>query len=237
MELAYNDNWNTRGNQWAVYPGRDYDWNGEPLYIVWKAGTIEGPEDEEVAEEAEETSPEETTENTEENEERRRLAGGGGPEYIPEVKKSDLNNRFAAAGLFPSDQGWFPNADGNASIKGNFLDDKSERACTAEDKLPDEFLQTLENGNTICGKVISEMRHNYPKTDSRQFTFFFALFVLFQITNMLASRKIHDEFNIFSGILDNWVFIAVWIFIVALQVILTMYAGQIFEVHTEGLTW
>jgi len=61
----------------------------------------------------------------------------------------------------------------------------------------------------------------YPQTDSRQFTFFFALFVLFQITNMLASRKIHDEFNIFSGICDNFVFIGVWIFIVVCQVVLT----------------
>ena len=38
-----NDNWNTRGNQWAVYPGRNYDWNGEPLYIKWKAGTVVKP--------------------------------------------------------------------------------------------------------------------------------------------------------------------------------------------------
>jgi Ca2+-transporting ATPase len=89
----------------------------------------------------------------------------------------------------------------------------------------------------ICGDLIKDMRSFYPGTDSRQFTFFFALFVLFQITNMLASRKIHDEFNIFAGIFDNWVFIAVWIFIVVLQVVLTMYAGVIFEVHTEGLTW
>jgi len=63
------------------------------------------------------------------------------------------------------------------------------------------------------------------------------LFVLFQITNMLASRKIHDEFNIFAGIFDNFVFIAVWIFIVALQVVLTQVTGRIFEVHTEGLAW
>lgn len=81
------------------------------------------------------------------------------------------------------------------------------------------------------------MKHNYPMSDSRQFTFFFALFVLFQITNMLASRKIHDEFNIFAGICDNFVFIAVWIFITGLQVVLTQVTGRIFEVHTEGLVW
>lgn len=52
---------------------------------------------------------------------------------------------------------------------------------------------------------------------------------------MLASRKIHDEFNIFSGICDNFVFIAVWIFIVALQVVLTQVTGHVFEVHIQGL--
>lgn len=79
------------------------------------------------------------------------------------------------------------------------------------------------------------MMQAYDATDSRQFTFFFALFVLFQITNMLASRKIHDEWNIFSGICDNIVFLMVWVFIVALQVVLTQVTGRIFEVHIEGL--
>jgi len=37
----YNNNWNERGNQWAIYPGRDYDWAGEPLYIQWKKGTAD----------------------------------------------------------------------------------------------------------------------------------------------------------------------------------------------------
>lgn len=53
---------------------------------------------------------------------------------------------------------------------------------------------------------------------------------------MLASRKIHDEFQIFSGICDNFVFIAVWLFILVLQVVLTQFTGTVFEVHNEGLT-
>jgi hypothetical protein len=233
VELAYNDNWNTRGNQWAVYPGRDFDWNGEPLYIVWKAGTVVKDETE-VSEVAVEDNTEEVAET---NEDRRRLAGGAGPAYDALESNEDLNNKFAAAGLLPSDQGWYLNQDGAASIKGNGIDDKSEHVCTAEEEAAGAVHQETTEGVKICGNLIADMRHNYPKTDSRQFTFFFALFVLFQITNMLASRKIHDEFNIFSGICDNWVFIAVWIFIVILQVVLTMYAGQIFEVHREGLTW
>jgi len=40
---AWNNNWNTRGNQWAIYPGRDYDWNGEPLFVQWKKGTFTEP--------------------------------------------------------------------------------------------------------------------------------------------------------------------------------------------------
>lgn len=213
---AWNNNWNTKGNQWAIYPGRDYDWNGEPLFVQWKKGTYTDPGMDEHATECDDedsyntasgyvaaTAPADETEpaaepaaDDETTEERRLSAGGGGPAYVASVTNRCLNKKFREAGLFSNE----------APIEGEYM---------GSDDLPT----------------------HYPKTDSRQFTFFFALFVLFQITNMLASRKIHDEFNIFAGICDNFVFIFVWVFIVVLQVVLTQFTSSVFEVHIEGLSW
>jgi len=161
-----------------VYPGRNYDWDGDALFIKYHYGT------------------EETGAGEEEH-----TSGGL-------MTKAEKNEMFIAAGLFGSDDGHMLNSLGEASVAGNGIDDKSEFPCE-------------DDASVVCGTPMEDTNTSYPKTSSRQFTFFFALFVLFQITNMLASRKIHDEFNIFSGIFDNFVFIAVWIFILVLQVILT----------------
>jgi len=139
--------------------------------------------------------------------------------------------KFARAKLLPDDQGIVLNRNGDASVAGNGINDWDE--YTVDE---DGVACTAEGG--VCGTQMNDYPYlYYPKTDSRQFTFFCALFVLFQITNMIASRKIHDEFNIFSGICDNFVFIFVWIFIAVLQVVLTQFAGTIFEVHQGGLVW
>jgi len=68
-------------------------------------------------------------------------------------------------------------------------------------------------------------------------TFIFTMFVLFQIFNMICSRKIHDEFNIFEGIHTNFMFCLVWFVILVLQFVITQYTGQVFVVHREGLAW
>lgn len=77
----------------------------------------------------------------------------------------------------------------------------------------------------------------FPGGSSRHFTFFFTTFVILQQFNMLCARKIHDEKNIFSGMCDNWVFIAVWLGIVGLQIIITQLGGIVFEVCSTGLAW
>lgn len=51
-------------------------------------------------------------------------------------------------------------------------------------------------------------------TYSRHLSVVFNLFVLFQIFNMLAARKINDEFNILEGMMGNVMFVSVWITIV-----------------------
>lgn len=54
---------------------------------------------------------------------------------------------------------------------------------------------------------------------------------------MICARKIHDELNIFVGIFDNWVFLGVWVGIVAVQVIIVQFTSVVFEVHDNGLAW
>lgn len=75
----------------------------------------------------------------------------------------------------------------------------------------------------------------FPKGYSKHFTFFFNLFVLMQIVNMVCARKIHDEWNIFAGFFDNFVFLAVWIVIFGLQVVIIQFSGFIFKVQPLGV--
>lgn len=73
-------------------------------------------------------------------------------------------------------------------------------------------------------------------TDSRHLTVVFNLFVFFQIFNMIASRKINDEVNIFEGVFQNTMFMVVWIIIVAGQFFMVQFGGRSMKVHLNGLT-
>lgn len=52
---------------------------------------------------------------------------------------------------------------------------------------------------------------------------------------MICSRKIHDEWNIFEGILKNPIFIAIWILIIGGQVVITEFGGRVFVCCLDGL--
>jgi len=75
----------------------------------------------------------------------------------------------------------------------------------------------------------------FPGGYSKHFTFFFNLFVLMQVVNMICARKIHDEWNIFAGFFDNAVFILVWAVILGLQVVIIQFSDFIFKV--QALSW
>lgn len=75
----------------------------------------------------------------------------------------------------------------------------------------------------------------YPGGYSRHFTFFFNLFVLMQIVNMVCARKIHDEWNIFEGFFENWVFLVVWAIIAGLQFLIVTFTDKVFKV--SALSW
>lgn len=67
--------------------------------------------------------------------------------------------------------------------------------------------------------------YNGESVPSRHMTVVFNLFVFMQIWNMLAARKINDEFNIFEGVFTNAMFIAVWLIIVIGQIAIVQVGG------------
>lgn len=75
----------------------------------------------------------------------------------------------------------------------------------------------------------------FPGGYSKHFTFFFNLFVLFQIMNMICSRKIHDEWNIFEGFFSNPVFLLVWGAIIGMQFLIVQFTYGVFKVEPLGL--
>lgn len=79
-------------------------------------------------------------------------------------------------------------------------------------------------------------RHFETKTPSRHLSVVFNLFVLMQIWNMLAARKINDEINIFQGVFTNLMFIGVWLVIVGGQFFIVQFGGWALKVHLNGLT-
>lgn len=83
----------------------------------------------------------------------------------------------------------------------------------------------------------SDLYHKYEHKEgaSRHLTFVFNTFVFMQIFNMIASRKIHDEYNIFSGVFTNIMFIALWFVICAGQIAITQFGGVMFVVNKNGL--
>ena len=83
----------------------------------------------------------------------------------------------------------------------------------------------------------SALWSKYEKTEgeSRHLTNAFNVFVVLQIFNMINVRKINDEFNIFDGLFDNYVFVIIWFIIVGGQVIIVCLTGDVFKVAKNGI--
>lgn len=74
------------------------------------------------------------------------------------------------------------------------------------------------------------------KTPSRHLTIVFNVFVLLQIFNMIASRKINDEVNIFKDVTTNPMFMGVWLVIVVLHFFIIQFGSIVMKCHIAGLT-
>lgn len=77
---------------------------------------------------------------------------------------------------------------------------------------------------------------SHEGTYSRHLTTVFNIFVFFQICNMICSRKIDDQFNVFDGIFSNWLFAVIWLVIIGGQCIMVQLAGRVMNCHRNGLT-
>lgn len=116
-----------------------------------------------------------------------------------------------------------------------------------EEFIPEESSYSPRNGNMIATGRLYDWSGNplykkYRDSDndpgpSRHMTIVFNTFVFMQIFNMLCARKIHDELNIFSGILGNKMFIVIWLIILVLQVLITQFTQDVFVVARDGLAW
>ena len=71
---------------------------------------------------------------------------------------------------------------------------------------------------------------------SRQFTYIFNIFVLFQLTNEVNSRKLRDEVNVFERLFINRMFIGIWLFTLFMQVLIVSVGSYAFSCHIKGLT-
>ncbi|VEL09652.1 unnamed protein product [Protopolystoma xenopodis] len=68
---------------------------------------------------------------------------------------------------------------------------------------------------------------------SQHLTVIFNTFVLMTLFNEINSRKIHDQRNVFSGIISNWIFIVIWLGTFALQIAIIQFGSYAF--HTQPL--
>jgi len=73
-------------------------------------------------------------------------------------------------------------------------------------------------------------------TPSRHLTIVFNVFVILQIFNMIASRKINDEINIFKDVTTNPMFMGVWVAICVLHFIIIQFGSIVMKCHIAGLT-
>ena len=68
------------------------------------------------------------------------------------------------------------------------------------------------------------------------FTIFFNIFVFMQVFNSINARKLQkDEFNVFEGILGNWLYLLIQGIIVVGQIILVTFGGRAVRTHPLSL--
>lgn len=130
-----------------------------------------------------------------------------GEQFIPEFRDSYDNSLFAA----------HPSWKWNKGILGG----------------------TVRSGRLITVSGDNDYEPIFEETGvySRHFTFIFNAFVMMQLFNFLNCRKIHEERNIFSGILSNKLFIVIVAAILILQALLITFGGTALHVYSNyGLT-
>lgn len=78
-------------------------------------------------------------------------------------------------------------------------------------------------------------RYQPDEGTSRHMTNVFNVFTVMQIFNLINSRVINDEINVFRGLFNNWMFIIVWIGIFGGQVVIVQVGSYALKVSKHGL--
>ena len=78
-----------------------------------------------------------------------------------------------------------------------------------------------------------ELEHfMWNEINGYHFTIFFNIFVYMQVFNSINARKLQkDEFNVFSGILGNWLYLVIQGVIIIGQIILVTFGGRAVRTH------
>ena len=64
------------------------------------------------------------------------------------------------------------------------------------------------------------------------FTIFFNIFVFMQVFNSINARKLQkDEFNVFTGIMGNWLYLLIQAIIIVGQLLMVTFGGRALRTH------
>ena len=85
----------------------------------------------------------------------------------------------------------------------------------------------------------SELWKKYMATEgaSRHMTNVFNVYVVMNIFNMINTRKISNELNIFAGITGNYIFLGVWLLIAGAQAVIIEFGSKALKVSQGGLPY
>lgn len=83
-------------------------------------------------------------------------------------------------------------------------------------------------GDEIFGVTSGQNQDDDDTTPTKHYTIVFNTFVFLQLFNEINSRKIHDELNVFQGILKNQLFLVIAFVQIFMQIIIVEYGGRAF---------
>lgn len=132
---------------------------------------------------------------------------------------------------------------GKVSATGTFTCSGFSDYCNGDDRGYECLYQkrTLSAGGVSAWTSIGDLE-DYTSTclecrklDYRHYSIIFNSFIFCQLFNELNARSIDDKWDVFSGVITNHIFVAVWIVTIGIQIFLIEVGDEF--VKTAPLTW
>lgn len=109
-------------------------------------------------------------------------------------------------------------------------------------------MEALCDGGVTCGRYSIATRafedadddwHDAEREAKEEVTsMVFNAFIWCQLFNMVNARMVEGELNVFSGLHRAPMFVGIWTFIAALQIIIMFFGGPIFKIQNmSGVRW